>query len=198
MVAVISLDAYPFFGFLRTDMSPWGDGNRCFLVALCRLIVRTPNLEVATKRLLHQQVKIPGLFGCHVCAWKSVPIAISGGVDIFEVPGCHLLGQMSSQWGSQKLPQELVSHELTAYLSIFNPFKLNELWPYYQKHKNQILANWTTLWSLALRIFEAFIRILLIVNLSLNQTLLTFLLCVRQTWMTQLILAISLWEVIFL
>ena len=35
-------------------------------------------------------------------------------------------------------------------------------------------------------------------NLSLNQTLLTFLLYVRQTWITQLILAISLWEVIFL
>ena len=34
--------------------------------------------------------------------------------------------------------------------------------------------------------------ILLILKLSLNQTLLTFLLCVRQTWMTQLILAISL------
>ena len=30
------------------------------------------------------------------------------------------------------------------------------------------------------------------VNVSLNQTLLTFLLCVRQTWTTQLILAISL------
>ena len=30
---------------------------------------------------------------------------------------------------------------------------------------------------------------LLITNLSLNQTLLTILLCVRQTWMTQLILA---------
>ena len=30
-------------------------------------------------------------------AWKSVPTAISGGVDIFEVPGCHLLRQMSSQ-----------------------------------------------------------------------------------------------------
>ena len=39
--------------------------------------------------------------------------------------------------------------------------------------------------------FEAFVQILLIANLSLNQTLLTFLLCVRQTWMTQLILAIS-------
>ena len=31
-----------------------------------------------------------------------------------------------------KLLQGLVSHELTAYLSIFNLFKLNELWPYYQ------------------------------------------------------------------
>ena len=34
----------------------------CLLVALCRLIVKRPNLEVATKRLLHQQVKIPGSF----------------------------------------------------------------------------------------------------------------------------------------
>ena len=88
-----------------------------------------------------------------------------------------------------------MSHELTAYLSIFNLFKLNELWPYYQKHVNQIILNRTTLWSLALRIFEAFVWILLIVNLSLNQTLLTFLLYVRQTWMTQLIIEISLWEV---
>ena len=30
-------------------------------------------------------------------AWKCVPTAISGGVDISEVPGCHLLQQMSSQ-----------------------------------------------------------------------------------------------------
>ena len=81
---------------------------------------------------------------------------------------------------------------------IFNLFKLNELWPYYEKHVNQIILNCITLWSLALWIFEAFVQILLIVNLSLNQTLLTFLLCVRQTWMTQLILAISLWQVIFL
>ena len=46
--------------------------------------------------------------------------------------------------------------------------------------------------KLSFTIFEAFVQILLIANLSLNQTLLTFLLCVRQTWMTQLILAISL------
>ena len=29
--------------------------------------------------------------------WKCVPTAISGGVDISEVPGCHLLQQMGSQ-----------------------------------------------------------------------------------------------------
>ena len=57
----------------------------------------------------------------------------------------------------QKLLQGLVSHELTAYLSVFNQFKLNELWPYYQKHVNQIILNHTTLESLALQIFEAFV-----------------------------------------
>ena len=30
-------------------------------------------------------------------AWKRVPAAISGGADISEVPGSHLLRQMSSQ-----------------------------------------------------------------------------------------------------
>ena len=72
----------------------------------------------------------------------------------------------------------------------FNLFKLNELWPYYQKHVNQIILNCTTLENLALQIFETFAQILLIGNLSLNQTLMTFLLCVKQTWMTQLILTI--------
>ena len=44
------------------------------------------------------------------------------GVDISEVPGCHLLRQMNSQLGSQKLIQGLVSHEVTAYHSVFNLF----------------------------------------------------------------------------
>ena len=39
----------------------------------------------------------------------------------------------------------LVSHKLTAYLFIFDLFKLNELGPYYQKHVNQIILNRTTL-----------------------------------------------------
>ena len=35
------------------------------------------------------------LVSCHT--WKCVPTTISSGVDISEVPGCHLLQQMSSQ-----------------------------------------------------------------------------------------------------
>ena len=35
------------------------------------------------------------LVPCH--AWKCVLTAVSGGADISEVPGCHLLRQMSSQ-----------------------------------------------------------------------------------------------------
>ena len=30
------------------------------------------------------------------CTWKCVPTAISGAVDVSEVPGSHLLRQMSS------------------------------------------------------------------------------------------------------
>ena len=55
------------------------------------------------------------------------PTATSGGVDISEVPWCHLLQQMSSLRGLKQLIQGLVSHELKAYLSIFNLFKLKEL-----------------------------------------------------------------------
>ena len=62
VVAAISVDAYPFLPFsdltchledLKKKLSP------LFLVALCHLIVKRLNLKVATKRLLHQQVKIP-------------------------------------------------------------------------------------------------------------------------------------------
>ena len=77
----------------------------------------------------------------HGCAWKCIPVAISSGMDISEVPGCHLLWQMCVQSGSQKLLQSLVSHELTAYLSGVILFILNEWWPYYQKDVGQIVLN---------------------------------------------------------
>ena len=38
-----------------------------------------------------------GKFTVVICTWKCLPTAISSGVGISEVPGCHLLRQMSSQ-----------------------------------------------------------------------------------------------------
>ena len=62
---------------------------------------------------------------------------------------------MSSQWGSQKLLQGLVSHEITVYLSILNLFKLNELWPYNCKpcnfeSYNPVKVSFTNIWGLCL------------------------------------------------
>ena len=62
----------------------------------------------------------------------------------------------------------------------------------YQNNLNQITLNHLTLQNLVLQIFVALVRILLIVNLSLNEAALAFWLYVRQTWMAQLILAVSL------
>ena len=60
MVAVISVDAYLFLGF--SDLTCHLKETRIdvFLVALFCLIVRRPNLEIVTKRLLHKQVKVLG------------------------------------------------------------------------------------------------------------------------------------------
>ena len=57
MVAVISVDAYPFLVFSDLTCHLEDKGMGVFMVALCRMIVRRLNLEVATKRLLHQRVK---------------------------------------------------------------------------------------------------------------------------------------------
>ena len=60
VVAVINVDAYPFLAFSDLICHLEDTGMGVFMVALCLMIVRRPNLEVATKRLLHQQVKIFG------------------------------------------------------------------------------------------------------------------------------------------
>ena len=142
MVAVISVDAYLFFVFLRPDLLPCGYGNRCFLVEPCCLTVRTQNLEVATKRLFHQQVKIQGSFSAifaHGIASLQLFLVMWIFLRSLSVTR-YLLWQMSSQWGLEKLLQGLVSHELTASHSIFKQLKLNELW-----HVNQIILNRITL-----------------------------------------------------
>ena len=106
---------------------------------------------------------------------KCVPTAISGGVDISETAGCHLLRQTISHWWSQKLLQGLVSHDLTAYLSVSDVFFTQWIMTILSNGCKQ--DNFESRNSLKLlQIFVAFVRILLNVNLSLNQTLLTFLL----------------------
>ena len=72
-----------FFGFLRPELSPKGYRNKCFLVALCHLIVRIPNLEGATKRLLHQQVTIQGHFQCHL-------VHVTMALQLFPVVGIFM------------------------------------------------------------------------------------------------------------
>ena len=52
MVASISVDAYPFLAFSNLTFH-LEDKEIYFLVALCHLIVRRLNLEIATKRLLY-------------------------------------------------------------------------------------------------------------------------------------------------
>ena len=110
VVAVISVDAYPFFGFLRPNLSPWGYRNRCFLVALCPLIVRRLNLKIATKRLLHQQVKIPGQFKCRVymgvhpysyfwwCGYFWGPSVLFVTIDEFSVRVTKIPSRIDVSW----------------------------------------------------------------------------------------------------
>ena len=88
----------------------------CFLVALCCLLVRRPNLEVAAKKLLHQQVNILILVLC--CAWKTVSTALSDGQDISEVPGFHSVFRESHK----NYVKNWCLIALTAYLSDFDLF----------------------------------------------------------------------------
>ena len=190
VVTVISVDAYSFLAFSNLTCHIEDRGIGVFWLhsaAWCSDCETSPSVgkNIAT-------VLVP----CH--AWKCVPTAISGIVDISEVPGCCLLQQLSSHWGSQKLIQGLVSHGLTAYLSVFNLFLIQ--WIMVILSKGSKPDNFEPHNSLKLSFanVRGLVPILLNVNLPLNQTLLTFLLYVRQTCMTQLILAISLWRLIFL
>ena len=81
--------------YLSTDY----EKNRCFLPALHSLILRRPNLEVEVQ---NQEAFLSVGKNTEIVlvlcpTWKCVSTAISGGIDISEVLGCHLLQQMSSQ-----------------------------------------------------------------------------------------------------
>ena len=134
---MVNVDACPFFGFLRSDLLPWGYGNRCFLVAL-------PPDSKDTKLGSSDQEASP-------LAGKNTGVVLVPCLHMEVHPYSYYrwCGYFWGSWVSVrvlKITSGLVSQKLTAYLSFFfNLFKLNELWPYYQKHVNQIILNCTSL-----------------------------------------------------
>ena len=85
-----------------------------------------------------------------------------------------------------------MSHELTAYLSVLDLFLTQRIMVILSKgRKPDSFESYNSL-KLSFTSIGAFVRILLNVNLSFNQTLLTFFFYVRQIWMSELIVGISL------
>ena len=79
--------------------------------------------------------KYTGVVLVPCCAWKCVPTAISVGVDISEVFGCHFLQKMFSVRVFSKIA---VSQPIfLIFLSLFISVK----WSYYQKDVNQTNFN---------------------------------------------------------
>ena len=110
-----------FFGFLRPDLSPWQYSNTCFLAPLCYVIVRRPNLEVATKRLLHQQIKYGDSFSA-MLRTEVCPSSYFRYSGYFWGPWASFATTYKLSVRVIKLLQGLVSHELTVYFCLF--FKL--------------------------------------------------------------------------
>ena len=122
------------------------------------LIVRAPFIFACAwlGRPLNQHFfnSVPTTYFCMCCLSHNPPLYLSEMHPYSYFQWCgyfwgpwvsQLVWQMSSQCGSLKLLQGLVSNELTDYLSIFNLFELNKLRPYYQKHVSQITFNQITL-----------------------------------------------------
>ena len=109
VAAVISVDAYPFLAFSDLTCHLEDAGISVFWFQWVRDSKLT-KLGSSDQVASLSAGKNNGVVLVPCSALKCVPTAISGGVDISEVPRCHLLRQMNSQWGSQKLLQGLVSH----------------------------------------------------------------------------------------
>ena len=124
------------------------------------------------------------LVPCCVC--ECVPIAISGGVDSPEVPGCYLIRQMSFQWGSQNYFNDRCPMNSQPTSVILASFLLNLITIISKVLKADNIES-TTLLNLALSIW-----IFIWIKLSWY-----FTLCVRKILIIQSILVISLRRVIF-
>ena len=187
-----------FLYFLRPDLSP----RRYSIHVFSGCTVSPDSKDAELESSNHKASPSAGtntrvvLVPC--CTWNCVPTAIFGGVDISEVPRCHLLQQISPQWGSQKILQGLVFHEFTAYLSVFDLFLTQRIKVILSKRckkdnfesHNCLKLSFINIRGLCSNFVEC--------ESLLQLNSLEFLLYVKQTWMNQLILEISLWGIIFL
>ena len=119
VVAVISVDAYPILAF--SELICHLENTRIGSSTVPRDSKET-ELGSSNQEASPSASKNTGIIWVPCCAWKCVPTAVSSGMDISEVLGCHLLRQISSQLESQKLLQGFVSHKLPVYLSVFDIF----------------------------------------------------------------------------
>ena len=104
MVAVTNINAYSFLTFSNLTSQTEDTEIGVFVCTL-------PPDSGETKLGGSNQVASPsegkntGLVLVSCDTWNSGPTAISGGVDIPEVLGCHFLPQTSCHCGPQKLLQ---------------------------------------------------------------------------------------------
>ena len=119
---------WSFFWLWQTWPVTWGYWNTCFLVALCLLIVRRSNLEVAIKRLLHQ-------------VYKNTRVVLAPCLCMEVSPYSYFWGTRVSFASTDKSSVDWCLINSHPTFLFFSEFKLTELWPYYQKHVNQIITS---------------------------------------------------------
>ena len=115
-VAVISVDAYPFLASSDPTCQLEDTGMVVFWLH-CAADSKETKLGSSNQEASPSAGKDTRvvLVQCHI--WKCVPTAFSSGVNISKVPECRLCSVRV-----RKLVQRLVTHELTAYLYVFDLF----------------------------------------------------------------------------
>ena len=142
VVAVVSVDAYPFFWLSQTwpgtlRMQEWVLSGCTVLPDSKETKLGSSNQEVSPSAGKNTRVVLVPCLRMEVR-----PYSYFQWYGYFWGPCLSFVMTDEFSMSVTKIIQGLVSHELTAYLSIFNLFKLNELWPYYQKH---VILNCKTL-----------------------------------------------------
>ena len=144
-----------------------------------------------TKRLLHQQVKYRGSFSA-MSRMEVCPYNYFWWCGYFRGPGVSFVTKHEFSVRVTNITSRIGVSWTQSHLSVFKKFLTQ--WIMALLSKGCIPDKFEA--HISLKFCFNLVPILLNVNISLNQILQTFLLCVRQTWMIQLILAI--WGFIFL